>query len=504
MSRTKKLIKNTIWDLGYYFIVIFLGFLAPRYIILIYGSEVNGLSSVITQILNVILLLQAGATTAAIYLLYKPIADNDLLEISKNILSTEKFFKKISYLFGVIMLIASVITTVFIHSDIDSKFIFLAFIIMGLKSFLDLFFTSKYRVVFTAFQEKYIISIATLIEQIIYYALVFVTLYVKMHFIFIYIWFFIGCVVRIIYLEHNYKKYRKMLPRYEGEVSSKIKGRSYALANEVAHSLVSSSVLIILSLFYGLKEASVYAIYAMATQAIGLVGASLYSSFAPSFGNLVAAESKETTRQVLGLFQFIYVMMNSVMFYCMIVLIAPFAKIYTSGATDINYVNVMLASIMGISSIFSAYRIPYNIVVSACGYFKETWKQPVLCVPISLFISIALGRLDYSFIILGPASFYLINFLYQHFRIRSIAPYLISEDIFLMFGISILGFFISVTVSFWIPMPDGIVSWFIYLAICIVVFSGYIVVASLLFVHKEAMGAFEYIISHFLRRNHSA
>lgn len=206
MSRTKIVIKNTLWELGYYLIVIVLGFLALRYIILIYGSEVNGLSSTITQILNIILILQEGAATAAILSLHKPIADNDLEVISKNIYSAEIFFRKISYIFIAIMLAAAVFTAIFINSELDSKFIFIGFVIMGLKSFLDIYFTSMFRIVFTAFQEKFVISIATLIEQIVYYVLVFLTLYFRFHFIFVYIWLFVGCVVKILYLEIKYKK----------------------------------------------------------------------------------------------------------------------------------------------------------------------------------------------------------------------------------------------------------------------------------------------------------
>lgn len=501
MSRTRTVIKNAIWELGYYLIVIALGFLAPRYIILIYGSEVNGLSSTITQILNIILILQAGATTAAIFSLYKPIAENDMPEISKNIYSAEKFFKTISFIFSGIMLAAAVFTSIFIKSELDSKYIFIAFVIMGMKSFLDLYFTSKFRIVFTAFQEKFVISIATLIEQVVYYALVFLTLYLRIHYIFIYIWLFVGCVAKVVYLDYKYKKkYGMMLPKYEGDDPGQIKGRSYALANEVAHSVVSSSTAIILSFMYGLQETSVYSVYTLVSQALTLVVTALYSAFAPTFGNLVAVDNKENAKRVFSIFQFLYVMLNSVMFYCMIMLIAPFAKIYTSGATDINYVNLLLACVMGLSGIFSAYRIPYNIVVSSCGYFKETWKQPVICIFVSLFISIIGGSVDYALIIMGPTVFYLINFVYQHFKIKKLASHLISNRVFMMFGISIVGFCLSVVICFLLPIPDGIVSWLIFAVLSLTVSILFVVLSSLVMLPKETKAAWEYIMLHFLRR----
>ena len=501
MSRTKTVIKNALWELGYYLIVIALGFLAPRYIILIYGSEVNGLSTTITQTLNIILILQAGATTAAIFSLYKPIAENDIQEISKNIASAERFFKKISFIFGGIMIVAAVLTAIFIKSELDSKCIFIAFVIMGMKSFLDLYFTSKFRIVFTAFQEKFVISIATLIEQAVYYALVFLTLYLRIHYIFIYVWLFVGCVAKVVYLKILYKKkYGYKIIKYDGKNPGQIKGRSYALANEVAHSVVSSSIAIILSFMYGLQETSVYSVYALVSQALTLIATALYSAFAPSFGNLVAAENKENARKVFGIFQLLYVMLNSVMFYCMIILIAPFAKIYTSGSNDINYINLLLACVIGLSGIFSAYRIPYNIIVSSCGYFKETWKQPVICIFISILISFCCGKFDYSLIVLGPAIFYLINFLYQHFRIKSLAPHLISGKVFVMFGISIVGFLLSALVCYLIPRPEGIISWLIFAVVSLIISVFYVSVSSILILPNETKNAWGYIKSHFLTR----
>ena len=500
MSRTKTMIKNFVWELGNYLIVIFLGFIAPRYIILIYGSEVNGLSTTVTQILNIILLLQSGATTTAIFSLYKPIADNDIEMISKNISATESFFKKIAILFLGIMLIAATATSIFLKSDLKTAYIFIAFLIMGLKSFLDLYFTSKFRIVFTAFQEKYVISIATLIEQIVYYTLVFLTLIIKTHFIFLYLWLFLGCVAKILYLSFKYKKYSKKIPKYKGYVVDNIKGRGYALANEVAHSVISSSTAIILSFMYGLQETSVFSVYFLVVQALTLVSSSIYSSFGPGFGNLVASENKENASRVFRIFQYLYVMLNSIMFFCFIILVVPFAKIYTQGATDIDYVNTLLACTLGLSGIFSAYRIPYNIIVSSCGFFKETWKQPVICLAVSLVISVVAGMFNYSLIILGPTVFYLINFIYQHFRIKQLVKDLVSSKVFVMFGISMVGFIVSIFICTMLHIPEGVLPWILSSIITLLLSICFIFAFSMLVIRKEMQDIINYLFSHFLRR----
>jgi len=409
MSRSNVVVKNAIWDLCYYLIVILLGFLAPRFIILTYGSEVNGLSSIITQILNVLLLLQAGATTAAVFSLYQPIAENDYQSISRKVASTVRYFHKIALFFAVCIIVAAVITAIVIDSAIKKYLIFIAFLVMGMKSFLDLFFTSKFRVVFTAFEkEKFYISIATLIEQIIYYCLIFITIFFKWHFIFIYIWLLLGCIVKIWYLEYLYNKhYKGVILPFNGKAES-IQGVNYALANEVSHDVVSSSIAIILSFMYGLQVTSVYSVYALATSAVSLVSTSVYSAFAPSFGNVVAKHDQDHTKGIFDKFQYIFIVLNSWMSSCMLFLILPFVRLYAGGVTDMNYINPLLAVLISTVTMISAFRVPFNIAVSTFGFFKETWVQPVVSALISIAISIALGRIEYSLILIGPIIFYIL------------------------------------------------------------------------------------------------
>lgn len=494
MNRSKSVIKNTIWEMGYYIVVIALGFLAPRYIILYYSSEVNGLTSTIQHIINIILMLQSGAATAAVYELYKPIAENNFEEICKNIASAEAFFKKVSYIFGGLMLIVATITPFVLNTNLEKIFIFAAMMLMGAKSFTDLYFTAKFRIIFTAYQQKYCISIATLIEQIVYYVLVFATILTRGHYIWLYVWFLLGCIIKIICLEYMLKKAHPEIrnAKYSGK-SGKIGDRKYALANELSHSLMSSSVTIMMSFLYGLAEASVYSVYALVNDALNLVTTSLYSSFGPGFGNLYAQEDKERAAEVFSTFQYIFVMFSTFLMMSMLFAVVPFVKIYTSGATDINYVNYTLATIIAVGGIFSAYRIPYNIIVSSCGYFKETWLQPVISVVVCIGLATGFGFVNYSLVLVGSMVFFAANFIYQHFRLRQFLPYMIQDTTFILFGISMAGIALTVIINQVFQFPDGVILWFVctlgYAIITII----YIIAASLLLVRTQFRDTVQYI-----------
>lgn len=490
--RSKHVIKNTAWELGYYIIVVLTGFLAPRYIILTYGSEVNGLTSTITQILNVILLLQAGMITAAVYSMYKPVADSDKQEVARLIASANRSFQRISFFFLAIMLVAAFVTAYTIHSELDSVYILIAFLIMGIRSFFDLLLTSRFRIVFLVYQKKYIFSIATLISQVISYVLIFLTLFLKLHFILMYSCFLVGSIARIVYLQFMYRRTFADLPVYKGIVYSKIPGRNYSLANEVSHSFISASIIILLSFMYGLNEASIYAVYAIVFTAINLTSIALSSSFAPSFGNLVAKGNIHRTRAVFGIFRYVFLMINTFMMMCMLYLYLPFVKMYTSGADEVNYVDLTLATLITIIGITSAFRVPYNIVVSSYGLFKETWVQPVVTVVMAFAISVILGSIQYQFILFGSIFFYAVNFVYQHFKLKKLVPGLIDEDVFITLGISTAGLVGTFFLCREMEIADGIGAWLVSAVGFAVAAIFFLMVASVIFQRKQLAEALKY------------
>lgn len=170
------------------------------------------------------------------------------------------------------MFVVAGVTAWNINSGIPEITIFIAFIIMGFKSFLDLYFTSKYRIVFTAFQEKFIMSIATLLEQTIYYVLVFTTIFFKWNFLFLFFWLFFGCIVKIMVLKIVYVKRYPDIKRIGNLFkSATIHGKNYSLVNEVSHSIVTTSTAIMISFMYGLDEVSVFSIYVMVFSALNLL-----------------------------------------------------------------------------------------------------------------------------------------------------------------------------------------------------------------------------------------
>ena len=95
-SRKKRLILNTCSSLIFQVITIVCGFILPRLILEAFGSAVNGLVNSITQFLAIISFLELGVGAVIQSSLYKPLSKKDDVQISKVVVSGQKFFSRLA------------------------------------------------------------------------------------------------------------------------------------------------------------------------------------------------------------------------------------------------------------------------------------------------------------------------------------------------------------------------------------------------------------------------
>ena len=96
MNRKKLLALNTSSSLIFQLTTIVCGFIVPRLILKSYGSEVNGLINSIMQFLAIISFLELGVGAVIQSSLYKPLAENDYNQISRVMVSGQKFFSRLA------------------------------------------------------------------------------------------------------------------------------------------------------------------------------------------------------------------------------------------------------------------------------------------------------------------------------------------------------------------------------------------------------------------------
>lgn len=453
-SRLNKVSRNLMWHVIYEVIIIVFGFAIPKLIIDVYGSEINGLSSTISQTVILVTLLQSGITTTSVYRLYKPVNECDKKAITETLYSVDRAFKRIGIAVISIGIFASLIIVFSINSEqLEPWHIYMACLLFFIKTTLDICFCQKCKVLFTARQDNYILSISQLIDQVVYYGLQLIVIFLRLNFLFMYFTLVTGCFGKLLFLtivyRRNYEQYRYTGPEEIKNV--KIGGMKYATINEVSHTLVASTIPIAISFFCGLAYTSVFSVYIMVFNALVIVSKAIYSSFSSSYGSMTAEGNISHTNEVFEIFLFCFMMLTTWLFSTAAYLYLPFINLYVGGATDAVYVDVAMMIAITIYGCFYSFRIPYNLTVSANGIFKETYLQPLVSAIVTIAISFVITRFNYVLALVGPTIFYAMNTFYQHFIIPKYVKGFINEHFWKHFLVSAISVTIFILMAVFLP-----------------------------------------------------
>ncbi|MGI6713440.1 MAG: hypothetical protein ACOX4L_12160 [Bacillota bacterium] len=418
--RTKNVVVNTIFSIALEVLLLVIGMILPRLIILTYGSEINGLTSTINQILSVVNLLQAGAVGASIYALYKPVAEKNYDLISDVLYSSKKYFNRLGFIFiTIIIVLAPMLAFVKATESISKVEIIISVLILGIGSAYSFFFVSWYDILFSAHQRRYILSTASIIEKLVYFVLLFVVVKLNLYFIYMYLIVLVGNTVKVTILYCLYKKEyaTKLKPKQQCQ-NYKIKNRGYLLCNQIAIQAIESVPIILIYLIYGLKYVSVYSIYNLVQNGLKMAINTIQYSISASFGNVVTMESNEKISEVFNILQYLFVVFGVFLSICSALLFMPFITIYTNGITDQNYIFPLLPILIIVHIIIFSIYIPYALLSNVYGLFRETYFGFVILALISIGISAILTFYSMPMVLSCMICYYSASTLYLLWVLR--------------------------------------------------------------------------------------
>ena len=170
-SRLFKTTRNIFWQFLVLMLTAVANMIIPRYIILAYGSEVNGLSSSITHVLTIVNLIQAGLGSSVTYLLYKPLEENDRIALASIITSAKRIYRFISIAVLALGTIASFIFAYVVNTDLERNLVLIASLLTCVNSAASTYFTATGNIFLGAKQDGYLVSRISIMTNIISYML---------------------------------------------------------------------------------------------------------------------------------------------------------------------------------------------------------------------------------------------------------------------------------------------------------------------------------------------
>ena len=389
MNRIRNISANIVVNLLLQLTTILCGLVLPRLIIASYGSEINGMLSSITQFLGYITLLEAGMGSVVKASLYKPLANKDSNLLSKIVKTTNSFFRKIAYIFIIYLLFLAVYYQKISHTNYDFLFTFSLVLILGISIFVQYYFGITYQILLQADQKIWLTSglqVITLILNTVI-SVIFIKLGYSIHFVKI-ISASIFTIRPIVYNFYIKKKYD--IDNNVDKDNELISQRWDGLGHHIAYFIHTNTDVVLLTLFCGVKEVSVYSVFFMVVNGVKSLVNSISNALEPFFGKLLVGTNKEKIEKVFNIYETLNILLIAIIFTSTASLIQPFISVYTLGINDANYYRPLFAILITAAEGTYSLRSPYSTVIFASGHFKQTRNGAFIEAFVNIIISLLL------------------------------------------------------------------------------------------------------------------
>ena len=387
--RAEKTFKNVVWGFALEAVVIVCGLILPRLILINYGSDYNGVTNAIRQFLQVITLFQAGISGVTMAVLYKPLAEKDISQISIIVRTTESFLRKIVIIFLGFIVIISCGFPFLVIDQFDWFFSASMVLIMSLSACAQFYFGRVYELLLNADQNQRFVSIVNICK---------VTASTIISAIMINMGFGLRLVMlasAIVYIiaplfvcAYTKRKYNIITNVTRDD--SVLKQRWDNFGRQVAYFVVSNTDIVVLSFFSNVFEISVYTVYRMIVNGIYGLFIPLTQGVNAAFGNMLAKEEYELLKKNLRIYEQVVFASSTFLHAVVLVMTLPFVALYTSGVTDAEYHRPVFMIVFTIAALFRCFRFPYEGMAVTAGHFKQTRNPAFIEAAITIIISVSL------------------------------------------------------------------------------------------------------------------
>ena len=498
MSRTQKFFYNSISTAFYQLIVMIAGFITPRIMLKYYGSEINGLVSSINQFIIYFNLVEAGLSGAAIYALYKPLAENNHKAINSIVSAARKFYTQSGYIFIFLTLGLAAFYPFFVETNMLTPLnVGLLVLILGTNGALEFLTLAKYRVLLSADQKTYVISLASIVHIITNTIIVIVLGTIQVNIVLLRFIALMSIFSRSFILMIYVRKKYKYINYKEKPNTEALNKRWDALYLQITGAVQKGAPVVILTLVTrDLMLVSVYTIFNMVIASLNGILSIFKSGLSASFGDVIAKGENKVLQKSYSEFEFSYYALITVVYSIAFITIMPFIRIYTSGVTDINYNVPLIGFMFVLNGLLYNLKTPQGMLVISAGMFRETRVQTTVQGLIAVVLGLALA----PFIgIYGVLVASILSNIYRDIDLlffipRNLTKLPVIETAKRMFRVGIN------VVIIWIPFiyfdinPNGYLEWVINAIIVGIYASLVVVVTSFIFDRVAFKGSYNRVI----------
>lgn len=416
VERTKNAKRNIKMGLVNRVLLIIMPFISRTVIIDKLGAEYLGINSLFTSILQVLNMSELGFSSAVVYSLYKPIAEDDYETIGALL----KYYRKIYRIIGLVILCLGLVISPFLGYFISGQIpkginIYIVFFIYVINTSISYWLYSYKSVIPSALQREDINSFINTITQVSLYILQILVLTLFVNYYVYLLLMPLITVINNLMLAYQvktkfpkFKEYGVITDRERKGIKEKIYG---LLIDKICGVSRNSFDNIFLSMFLGLKATAMYSNYYTVMNGVIMLSMVFLSSIVAGIGNKILTDSVRDNYRDMRRMIFVYMWLASWSSISLLCLYQPFMKIWMGDDFMLSNLCVVLLAlyfyILKVGDIRSAYS-------DALGLWWENRYRAIIETLTNIFLNYLLGKLFgiYGIIIATMISLLVINFGY--------------------------------------------------------------------------------------------
>ena len=414
LDRTMNTIRNMVWGIINKLIITFVPFILRTVFIYTLGAEYLGLNSLFTSILTVLNLAELGFSSAIVFNMYKPVAENDV----QMICALMEYYKRIYRLIGIFVFVIGLVLIPFlgdlitgsVPNDINIQLLYILFLINTSVSY---FLFAYKNCLLTVYQREDVISKINIIFKMLMYILqIFILICFKNYYLYL-ICMILNTVITNIVTAYYSSKYfpqyncKGILPKnVKQTISKNIKGLMIGKFCMVSRNAFDN---IFLSIFLGLKIVTIYGNYYYIMSAVSGMLTILLSSMSAGIGNSVATDSVKKNYDDFNKFTFMYSWVAGWCTVSLFCLYQPFMKVWMGDTLMFPFIDVALLCLYFYSLTMGDVRSHYS---NATGLFWENRIYVFFEAIVNIILNYLLGKFFgvHGIIIATWISIFFINF----------------------------------------------------------------------------------------------
>lgn len=416
--RVKNVMRNSFFSLLSQIVLIFIGFVSQRTLNLKLGEALVGLNGVVSNIIAILSVSELGISTAVVYNLYQALAEHD----EETIAGLMNLYRRAYDVFAAVITVLGLLITPFVHLFLKNnpftvEYVRLIYVLWLVRTVLS-YLLSYRRSILIADQQEYIVSIVTLIVNVVNYsAIIFIVIYTQNYVAALGLNIVVDALSNLWISRYVGKKY-PFLRRLRGMPLQKgLRARVFANIKNIfvvrlANKLLVATDNVIISGFIGVAFAGRYSNYCLITNSLTNIALALSNAIQPSVGAMFVEKESDRDEKMLRIVTFLFFLLASSAGCGVYAVANPFVGDFWLNGSYLLDMEVVGFCVLNFYVLILS--LPIAMVMGVTGLFDKERNLAVLTGLCNMALSLGLVKKYGIFgVLAGTLAAYLLQMFYR-------------------------------------------------------------------------------------------